>query len=66
MTVGEVSTELRLSPRTIRNQIANGRLQATKRGRDWDIPEEEVDRYRVNSRGRPGRPASQPTLGLFD
>lgn len=66
VTVGEAARRLGLSPATLRRQIANGRLGATKLGRDWDIPSDEVTRYRAESRGRPGRRRLQPTLGLLD
>jgi excisionase family DNA binding protein len=35
---------------TLRQQIANGKLSAKKAGRDWVIPQSEVDRYRAQSR----------------
>ena len=66
MTVGEAAKHLGLSPATLRRQIANGRMTATKLGRDWDIAADEVARYRAESRGRPGRRRLQPTLGLID
>lgn len=57
---------LGLTPATVRAQIAKGRIRARKAGRDWDIEEGEVLRYRATSRGRPGRRPRQPTLGLFE
>jgi len=66
MTVTEVAIALGLSPATVRRQIQNGRLAARKSGRDWNVPEEEVRRYRAVSRGRPGRRRKEPTLGLLD
>ncbi len=66
MTVNEAAARLGLSPATLRRQIANGRIAARKVGRDWDIQEEEVRRYAVLSRGRPGRRPKEPTLGLLD
>jgi len=64
VTVAEAARILGLSPATVRRQIANGRIEASKPGRDWDIPDEEVRRYRAVSRGKPGRRPGQPTLGL--
>jgi excisionase family DNA binding protein len=66
MTVGEAAQLLGVSPATIRQQIRNGSLLATKRGRDWDISADEVRRYATVSRGKPGRRSKQPTLGLLD
>lgn len=45
MTVNEAAETLGLSPSTLRAQIANGKLRAVKRGRDWHIAPREVDRY---------------------
>jgi excisionase family DNA binding protein len=56
MTVQEAARALDLSERTVRLQIANGRLIAVKHGRDWWIEDAEVERYRRENRGRPGRP----------
>ncbi len=66
VTVTEAAERLRLSPATVRRQIANGRIKARKLGRDWDISEEEVRRYSALSRGRPGRRPKEPTLGLLE
>jgi excisionase family DNA binding protein len=41
---------LGLSAATLRQQIANGKLRATKRGRDWWVTRREVERYRQESR----------------
>lgn len=55
MTTKEAATLLGLSAATLRQQIANGKLRATKRGRDWSVTLKEVERYRQASLGRPGR-----------
>jgi hypothetical protein len=34
---------------TLRQQIANGKLRAEKRGRDWHVTPKEVERYRKES-----------------
>jgi excisionase family DNA binding protein len=65
VTVPEAARRLGISAATLRGQIGNGRLLARKVGRDWDVSDEEVARYRLESRGRPGRRATQPTLGLM-
>ena len=54
MTTLEAATLLGLSAATLRQQIANGSLRATKRGRDWWLTGTEVERYRRESLGRPG------------
>jgi excisionase family DNA binding protein len=64
VTIGEAAKQLSLSPATLRRQISNGRLTAHKVGRDWDINEGEVRRYRAESLGKPGRRSDQPSLGL--
>lgn len=56
MTLNEAAALLGISPSTLRNQIHNGQLAATKRGRDWWVTAHEVERYRAESLGRPGRP----------
>jgi excisionase family DNA binding protein len=59
MTTDEAAAKLGLSPQTLRNQVASGRLVATKRGRDWWITPAALDRYRAESLGRPGRRAGK-------
>lgn len=67
MTLNEAAESLGVAPATLRHQIRNQRLQATKVGRDWMVSEGEIRRYAATSRGRPGRrPADQLTLGLLD
>jgi len=46
---------VRVSAKTLRNQIHNGRLLAVKLGRDWFVTETELDRYARESAGKPGR-----------
>jgi excisionase family DNA binding protein len=53
MTLTEAASILRVQPATLRQQIANGKLKATKRGRDWWVTKREVDRYRAESRRLP-------------
>ena len=60
MTVAEAAASLGIAPATLRQQIANGRIRATKHGRDWWIPRREVERYRRENLGRPGRPSHRP------
>jgi excisionase family DNA binding protein len=51
MTLLEASDRLGILPATLRQQIANGRLRATKVGRDWQVTPREVERYRRESLG---------------
>ena len=51
MTLPEAAAVLGLHPDTLRQQIHNGKLKATKRGRDWHVTLAEVERYaRENKR----------------
>ena len=52
MTTNEAATLLDLSPKTVRRQIENGAIAATKRGRDWWVTPAEVERYRRDSLGK--------------
>lgn len=54
MTLAEAAQQLGVSPATLRWQIRNGRLAATKQGRDWYVEPEEVERYRRESRREGG------------
>lgn len=58
MTIPEAAERLGLSEHTLRNQVHNGTLRATKRGRDWWITEAAVRHYAATSLGqrRGGRP----------
>ena len=50
MTLLEAAAVLGLSPSTLRHQIRNAKLTATKRGRDWWIESAEVERYAHENR----------------
>lgn len=56
MTLTEAAAQLGVTPDTLRQQIAAGKLKARKAGRDWTVTPREVERYRVESLGRVGRP----------
>lgn len=45
MTLLEAAALLGVTAATLRQQIANGKLRATKRGRDWWVTKGEVARY---------------------
>lgn len=55
MTIVEAATDLGLSPDTLRSQIRNGVLRASKFGPVWTVTEAEVDRYRATRLGKLGR-----------
>lgn len=55
LTLAEAGDRLGLSPSTLRNQVKNGRLRATLIGKTWVVTEREVERYRADSLGKPGR-----------
>lgn len=55
MTLAEAAAALGVTAASLRHQIANGSLKATKRGRDWWVTRAEVERYRRDNLGRPGR-----------
>lgn len=50
LTLAEAAARLGVTPDTLRQQIANGRLRGKKVGPIWVISEKELDRYRRESR----------------
>lgn len=50
MTLIEAAALLGVTAATLRQQIANGKLKATKRGRDHWVTPKEVERYRATSK----------------
>lgn len=58
-TLAQAATALGVSPTTLRHQVAAGRLRATLYGRTYLIDRAELERYRRDSVGRPGRKATQ-------
>lgn len=50
MTLPAAAAILGVTAATLRQQIANGKLRATKRGRDWWVTPREVARYQRESR----------------
>lgn len=45
MTLKQAAEVLEVTPDTLRQAIAAGRLKAVKRGRDWWVTRSEVERY---------------------
>lgn len=58
LTLAEAGDRLGLSAATLRRQVHNGRLRATLVGKTWTVTEREVERYRAESLGKPGRHAA--------
>ena len=50
MTLTEAAAIIGVTAATLRQQIANGKLRATKRGRDWWVTKGEVERYARESK----------------
>lgn len=46
MTTTEAAAILGITPHTLRQQIAKGKLKADRRGRDYWITPSEVEKYR--------------------
>lgn len=59
LTLAEAGDRLGLSAATLRRQVHNGRLRATLVGKTWTVTEREVERYRAESKGKPGRHAAR-------
>lgn len=55
LTVPQAAALLGLQPRSVRMFIERGMIKGEKRGRDWFITQEEVDRYN-RERRKPGSP----------
>jgi excisionase family DNA binding protein len=49
VTLLQAAALLGVTAATLRQQIANGKLRATKRGRDWWVTRGEVARYARDS-----------------
>jgi excisionase family DNA binding protein len=61
LTLAEAARYLELAPATLRRQVNNGRFAATLVGKTYVTSRSEVERYRAQSRGRPGRRAKETT-----
>ncbi len=59
MTLKEAAALLGVTPDTLRQQIANGKLAAVKHGPVWWVTQGELNRYSRDSHGRPGRPRTR-------
>jgi hypothetical protein len=63
LSLADAAEVLGISPATLRHQAAAGRLHGRVMGKTWITTVAEVERYRAESLGRPGRKASPPSLG---
>ncbi len=55
LTVHDVAERLGLDRTTLARQIRRGALKAEKSGKTWLITAEEMERYRREHKGKPGR-----------
>lgn len=55
LTIAQAAEQLGISPTTLRHQALAGRIKATLIGKTYVLTQREVDRYRAESLGRPGR-----------
>jgi len=58
ITTTQAAQRLGVEPKTVTRYIKRGTIAAEKRGRDWWIAPEEVERYRRERRGV-GRPKKE-------
>ena len=56
ITLAEAAELLDRSASTLRNQVKAGRLRARLIGKTWITTRGEIERYRLESLGQPGRP----------
>lgn len=57
LTIAAAAKKVKRSPKTLRAQIRNGRIQAQKVGRDWLVWEADLMRYMASLGPTGGRPA---------
>ena len=60
LTLTEAAARLGLSASTLRHQVQSGRLRARMVGKTYLVTAREVERYRREHLGRPGRPSHLP------
>ena len=65
LTLSQAAVELGISAATLRHQVQLGRMKARLFGKTYVITDEELERYRATSLGKPGRPShrSAPRSG---
>ena len=57
LTLSQAAVELGISAATLRHQVQLGRMKARLFGKTYVITDEELERYRATSLGKPGRPS---------
>ena len=60
LTLTEAADELGLAASTLRHQVQAGRLRARLVGKTYVVSRREVERYRREHLGKPGRPTHRP------
>ena len=60
LTLAQAAAQLGVAASTLRHQVQVGRLAATLYGKTYVVSEAELDRYRRESLGKPGRPKHEP------
>ena len=60
LTLTEAAARLGLAASTLRHQVQAGRLRARLVGKTYVVTAREVERYRREHLGKPGRPSHQP------
>lgn len=55
-TLAEAAQILGLSARTLRHQAQIGRMKAKLVGKTYTVTDREIERYRLEQMGKPGRP----------
>lgn len=48
LTTDEVAAKMNVKRRTVQTWIADGKLKATKWGRDWIVTQSDLDAFREN------------------
>jgi excisionase family DNA binding protein len=61
LTTTEAAAELDIQSNSVKRLCQRGIIQAQKRGRDWFVSRDEVERYKIERRkaGRPPAPAAR-------
>lgn len=60
LTLSEAAEDLGLAATTLRHQVHAGRLRARLVGKTYVVSPREVERYRREHLGKPGRPTHRP------
>jgi excisionase family DNA binding protein len=61
LTLAEAAARLGLAASTLRHQVQAGRLRARLVGKTYVVTTREVERYRAESLGQPGRHQADST-----